>query len=104
MNTTTSQERHIICAVRSMPAHREAVKRLLLDLVEPARQEAGCLYYDLYQNDAEPDRFFIVDGWASDAAIAEHAKHPNVTRVVEQLLPLLEVPLQVSTNLRLTDR
>jgi len=104
MSTIKSQERHIICAVRSMPANREAVKRLLLELVEPARQEAGCLYYDLYQNGAEPDSFFIVDGWASGHAIAGHAEHPNVVSVVEQLLPLLEVPLQVRTNLRLTDR
>ncbi|BBX71402.1 putative quinol monooxygenase [Mycolicibacterium psychrotolerans] len=104
MNTTKTQERHIICTVRSMPAQREAVKRLLLELVEPARQEAGCLYYDIYQNSDEPECFFIVDGWASDAAIAEHAEHPNVTRVVAQLLPLVEVPLQVITNFRLTDR
>jgi hypothetical protein len=29
--------------------NREKVKELLLELVEPARLEEGCLYYDLYQ-------------------------------------------------------
>ncbi|MEU6226872.1 hypothetical protein [Streptomyces sp. NPDC047042] len=37
MTTVKSAERHIICA------------------------EAGCLYYDLYQQSDEPDTFYIVD-------------------------------------------
>ena len=50
-----SQERHIICEVRSKPRDRTEVKGLLLELVGPARREAGCLYYDLYQQADAPD-------------------------------------------------
>ncbi|MEU2007135.1 putative quinol monooxygenase [Rhodococcus sp. NPDC019627] len=103
MKTAKSEERHIICEVRSKSPHREKVEELLLDLVGPAREEAGCLYYDLYQQSDEPDTFYIVDGWASAEAIAEHAEHPNVTRIVEQLLPLLEAPLKVTTSNRVSD-
>jgi|SRR5258708_5954517 quinol monooxygenase YgiN len=60
-----SQERHIICEVRSKPRDRTEVKGLLLELVGPARREAGCLYYDLYQQADAPDVFYIVDGWAT---------------------------------------
>ena len=88
--------------VRSKAPHREKVKGLLLELVGPARVEDGCLYYDLYQQSDEPDTFFIVDGWASEGAIEEHAAHPNVTRVVDQLLPLLECPLKVTTSIRVS--
>lgn len=69
----------------------------------PARAEAGCLYYDLYQQSDEPDTFYVVDGWASPEAVAEHAEHPNVTKVVEQLLPLLAVSLKVTTSHRVSD-
>jgi len=103
MTTAKDQERHIICTVRSMAVHRNTVRHLLLELVDPARAESGCLYYDLYQQSDEPDTFYIVDGWVSAEAIAEHADHPNVTRVVGQLLPLLEVPLKVTTNERVSD-
>jgi quinol monooxygenase YgiN len=96
-------ERHIICEVRSRAAHRERVKELLLELVVPARLEAGCLYYDLYQQSDEPDAFYIVDGWVSADAVAIHGEHPNVVRVVDQLLPLLERPLKVTTSTRVSD-
>ncbi|MET7464399.1 putative quinol monooxygenase [Nonomuraea sp. NPDC005501] len=103
MTTVKSAERHIICEVRGKAAHRARVEKLLLELVGPARAEAGCLYYDLYQQSDEPDTFYIVDGWASPEAVAEHAEHPNVTKVVEQLLPLLAVPLKVTTSNRVSD-
>lgn len=102
MKSTHAAERHIICTVRSQPAHRERVRELLLELVAPARLEEGCLYYDLYEQINEPDTFYIVDGWASDEAVELHAVHPNVPRVVEQLLPLLASPLHVTTSQRLS--
>jgi quinol monooxygenase YgiN len=98
MQNIDSKERHIICVVRGKTENREKVKELLLELVEPARQEEGCLYYDIDQ-----DTFYIVDGWTSEEAIAAHTVHPNVSRVVEQLLPLLVSPLEVSTSIRLSD-
>ncbi|MET9387004.1 putative quinol monooxygenase [Streptomyces sp. NPDC002928] len=103
MTTVKSAERHIICEVRGKTAHRARVEELLLELVGPARAEAGCLYYDLYQQSDKPDTFYIIDGWTSAEAVAEHAEHPNVTKVVEQLLPLLEVPLKVTTSNRVSD-
>ncbi|MFD6276782.1 putative quinol monooxygenase [Streptomyces sp. NPDC060209] len=103
MTTAKSQERHIICEVHAKTSQRQQVHELLLELVGPARAESGCLYYDLYQQADQPDTFYIIDGWTSAEAIAEHAEHPNVTRVVEQLTPLLEVPLKVTTSKRVSD-
>ncbi|MDT5201232.1 MAG: hypothetical protein QOH34_2754 [Mycobacterium sp.] len=97
------EERHIICEVRSKSLDRAKVKGLLLELVGPARAEAGCLYYDLYQQSDAPDVFYIVDGWASDDDVATHTEQSTVTRVVERLLPLLEVPLVVTTSNRISD-
>lgn len=101
--TTKAQERHIICVVRGKPEHRARVAELLLELVGPARAEPGCLYYDVYQQTNEPDTFTIVDGWASEAAIAAHTAHPNVARVVDQLNPMLASPLAVTTSIRISD-
>jgi quinol monooxygenase YgiN len=103
MQAVKSEERHIICVVRSKAPNREKVKEFLLELVEPARLEEGCLYYDLYQQINEPDTFYIIDGWASEEAVAAHAAHPNVSRVVDQLLPLLESPLMVTTSNRVSE-
>jgi hypothetical protein len=58
MQTVKSEERHIICVVRSKPANREKVKELLLELIGPARREEGCLYYNLDQQVDEPNTFY----------------------------------------------
>lgn len=92
-NDNRALETHIICTVRSKPEHRERVKQLLLELVEPARNENGCLYYDLYQDANAPDTFILLDGSASKEALAMHVVRPNVPRVVDQMLPLLSHPI-----------
>lgn len=98
MSNNASEARHIVCTVHAQTEHREQVKALLMELIEPARSEAGCLYYDLYQNTSRPDVFYIIDGWASEAAIEAHKTYPNVPRVVEQLLPLLAEPLDLAIS------
>jgi quinol monooxygenase YgiN len=103
MTTRKQDEIHIVCTVRAQPEHRDRVGELLLELVGPARSETGCLYYDLYQERDRSDTFVLVDGWASEAALAGHAVHPNVTRVVQQLTPLLASPLEHLHSRRMTD-
>jgi quinol monooxygenase YgiN len=89
--------------VRAKTVHRAEVAQLLLEVVAPARLEDGCLYYDVYQDVEDADAFRIVDGWASDQAIAAHLKHPNVPRVVDKLLPLLVHPPQLVTSRRISN-
>lgn len=91
MNTSDkSAERHLIATIRSKPEHRERVRELLLELVEPVRSEPGCLYYNLFQQSEDPATFMLVAGWANDEAVAAHPVHPDVPHVVELLMPLLD--------------
>ena len=103
MTDNKQDEIHIVCTVRALPEHRDRVGELLLELVGPARGEAGCLYYDLFRERDFPETFVLLDGWASAAALASHAIHHNVTRVVEQPMPLLASPLEVMHSRRMTD-
>lgn len=103
MTDSKQDEIHIVCTVHAKPADRERVGELLMELVDPARGEKGCLYYDLYHERDRPDTYVLLDGWATEAALAAHAVHPNVTRVVEQLTPLLASPLEHLHSHRMTD-
>jgi quinol monooxygenase YgiN len=94
---------HIICTVRAQTEHRDKVKSLLLELVGPAMAEEGCLYYDINQQNDEPDTFHIVDGWVSAEAVEAHVAHPNVRRVVAELTPLLSQPLELRTSTRISE-
>lgn len=84
-----NEEQHIICRVKCEEQNRERVRELLLEYVEPSRQEPGCLYYDIFQERNDPNVFYILDGWKDQAAVDAHVKHPNVPRVNAMLHPLL---------------
>lgn len=47
--TNKAEEIHIICRLRCEEQNRERVSELLLEYVDPSRQESGCLYYDIFQ-------------------------------------------------------
>lgn len=90
--STKAAERHLISTIRSQPKHRAQVQELLLQLVDPVRGEAGCLYYNIFQQAENPDAFLIVAGWANDEAVAVHPTHPDVPGIVGRVLPLLVNP------------
>ncbi len=48
------------------------VRTILSDLVEPTRKEAGCISYELLQNQTDHTDFTFVEEWTSDAAIDAH--------------------------------
>lgn len=103
MQKIKSEERHIICELRCEPENRERVKELILKFVEPARIEAGCLYYDLYQKIDEPNTFYIIDGWVSQDAVTNHAENPYVAEVMLDLEPLLTFGPSINLNKRVSD-
>ncbi|MGI4867554.1 MAG: putative quinol monooxygenase [Janthinobacterium lividum] len=95
-------ERHLLVTIRSQPAHRQLVQAALLDLVELVRREPGCLYYHIFQQAEDADTFLIAAAWADDAAVAAHPT-PAQARLVEQMLPLLAVPMQVLPTRRVSE-
>ena len=49
----------IIASIKAKADQIELVKAELTGLVEPTRQEAGCVQYDLHQDNAEPSQFLF---------------------------------------------
>jgi len=74
-----------------------------LELVGPAREEPGCLYYDVYQEQADPNTFYILDGWVDQDAVEAHTKHPNVPKVMKELRPLLLEDQKLTFGKRISD-
>jgi len=55
-------------------------------LAVPTRQEAGCLSFTVYEDANEPNTFFTVEEWATQAAWEAHRQHPDAA-AYRQLLP-----------------
>lgn len=103
MQSTKAQERHIVCELRCESGDREKVKALLLQFVAPARAEPGCLYYDLHQSAAQPNIFYILDGWANQEAVDQHAGNEHVASVMKELAPLLTFGPFITLSTRVSD-
>ena len=103
MTTNRLDEVHIVCELRCETADRERVRELALQFVEPARAEPGCLYYNLHQEIDEPNTFFIIDGWANQAAVESHAKSAHVAEVMKELGPLLAFGPALTFTSRISD-
>ena len=50
----------------------ELVKSELLKLIEPTRQEDGCLGYVLHQNNENPAHFTFYENWQSKEQLLTH--------------------------------
>jgi quinol monooxygenase YgiN len=96
-------EVHIVCELRCAPANRQRVRELALRFVAPARAEPGCLYYHLHQKLDAPDTFFIIDGWANQAAVDAHAGNAHVADVMKELGPLLTFGPSLTFSTRVSD-
>jgi quinol monooxygenase YgiN len=103
MTLSRADEVHIVCELRCESADRERVRNLALQFVAPARAEAGCLYYNLHQKLDEPNTFFIIDGWANQAAVDAHARNSHVASVMKELGPLLTFGPSLTFTCRVSD-
>lgn len=62
--------------VKAKPGEEDAVKDILVALVEPTRKETGCLAYNLHQSKADKTQFMFYEQWASKEALDAHGKMP----------------------------
>lgn len=78
--------------VAHIPARQdtiEAVRSVLLGLIEPTRAEDGCIVYELLQNDADPTDFTFVEEWTDRASLEAHLASPHVQAALAKVPDLL---------------
>ncbi len=62
----------VVAKVAARPDSVEDLKAELLKLVEPTRQEQGCLKYDLHQDNQDPALFIFYETWESAQCLEKH--------------------------------
>ena len=86
-----------VARVLAQPGKTEALRALLLQLLEPTRKEAGCVSYQLTQNTKDPNDFTFLEEWCDEAAIAAHMNQPHVRDVLARLPALLRADPDIRT-------
>ena len=84
-----NQTLKVVARITAQPEKVEQVSSILLSLLEPTRQEQGCIGYQLLQNRADPSDFTFVEEWTSDAALDAHLTTPHVHNAISKLESLL---------------
>jgi quinol monooxygenase YgiN len=63
---------HAIALLNARTDKTEELNSLLTSLLEPTRQESGCIRFELWQNREAPTEFAIVSQWHGEQAVQDH--------------------------------
>ncbi|MGD0580689.1 MAG: putative quinol monooxygenase [Bryobacteraceae bacterium] len=85
----------VVAHITARPETIPAVREVLLGFIEPTRKEAGCIFYELLQDNTDPCQFTFVEEWTSDEALDIHLRTPHLTAGVSRLSTLIAEPLDV---------
>jgi quinol monooxygenase YgiN len=79
----------VVARIVSFPEKVEEAKALLLSLIEPSRQDNGCIKYELLQNRADPTIFTFVEEWVCDADLDAHLASSYVAAAIARIPELI---------------
>ena len=68
----------IVANIHAVPGKEDLVKAELEKLVPITRDEAGCLQYDLHQNNDDPTHFLFFENWESRELWQTHMNAPHL--------------------------
>lgn len=78
-----SQKLTIVARIEANADNVELVKAELLKLIEPTRQEAGCLQYDLHQDNDHAEVFVFYENWESRELWQQHMNNAHLAEYMK---------------------
>ncbi len=75
----------VVARVVALPDKVEEVKSVLIGLLEPTRQEDGCIIYELLHNHEDPTDFTFVEEWESQTLLDAHLASAHIAQAKSQL-------------------
>lgn len=85
----TNPTLRVVARLIAVPEKVDALKTVLLALIEPTRQESGCISYELLQNQFEPTDFTFVEEWTSNEALDNHLVSAHIEAAIAKLEGLI---------------
>lgn len=73
-----SQPVQLVVLITTLPGRGSEQVEAYERLAPVVRAEEGCLRYDLHRVSDDPDRFVLIERWASQAALAAHDAAPHM--------------------------
>ncbi len=90
-----SSSLHLIAMFTAKRGRTDELRSLLESLVEPTREEAGCLDYRLMADTEDDRKFVFVEEWRDSAALDAHFKMPYLQHALSRFPELLDGELDL---------
>ncbi len=78
-----SKKLTIVARIEANSDKIEWVKAELLKLIEPTLKEAGCIQYDLHQDNENPAMFMFYENWESRELWQEHMNNAHLAEYMK---------------------
>ncbi|MGF6174403.1 quinol monooxygenase YgiN [Ensifer sp. 4252] len=95
MMTPATEKLISLAILTAQPGKRDALRDGLLALIEPTRNEPGCLDYVLFEMQEEPGTFYMREAFTDRAALETHFQTPHFQSFAATVDDLLARPLQL---------
>lgn len=84
---------HIAVYFDVQPEHRQDfISAAIKDGADSGANEPGTLRFELIQDESDPNRFYLNEGYQSEAAFDEHANGPYFKEFFAQITPYVQGP------------
>ena len=70
------------------------------ELAEPTKKEAGCIQYEMYQDEASSTTFVLLEQWMNKASFDAHLESEHFKRIIPLILACLAKELQLDIYTR----
>ncbi|WP_322013011.1 putative quinol monooxygenase [Paraburkholderia sp. J12] len=83
MQTQSDSRFRTVAILKTRPENAAELREHLLALVDPSRQDEGCITYILHEAINRPGVFVFYEGWEDEAAIDAHIATDKLQRLKE---------------------
>ncbi|MGB5160937.1 MAG: putative quinol monooxygenase [Thermoanaerobaculia bacterium] len=85
----------VIAHFRAQPGREADLKHVLVGLIEPTREEAGCIGYELLENLEDRREFTFVEEWQGESALEAHFSTDHVASALQEFPAVLAQELDL---------
>jgi quinol monooxygenase YgiN len=85
----------VIARAVAQPGKGDELERELRACVEPTRQEAGNLHFELHRSLERPEEVVAIERWASKEDHERHFETEHIRSLIERTQPIMAGPPEV---------
>jgi quinol monooxygenase YgiN len=75
----------VVATFQAKPGRENELRAALIGLLAPAREEAGCISYDLHSSPEDPAKFLFYENWTGKPALDAHMQTPHVQKLLPRV-------------------